>query len=120
MYRRTKNITKNKAQSVAEYAIFLGVIALVFIGMNAYVKRGIAGRLKDAADFPLHAKEKLGYPTNNFSVNATQYEPLYAFHTTQTNHDSTSNARMYRGGSMQTITNSNGTVASTEIISDTY
>jgi uncharacterized protein (UPF0333 family) len=39
-----------RAQSTLEYAILIGVIAAALIGMQAYVKRGYSGKLKDGAD----------------------------------------------------------------------
>jgi len=42
---------KNKASIFMEYAIMLGAIAMVFVAMNTYVKRGYQARLKDMTDY---------------------------------------------------------------------
>ena len=41
---------RNKAQSTAEYAILIGLVVGVLVVMQTYLKRGIQGRVKDAAD----------------------------------------------------------------------
>ncbi len=40
----------SKAQSVSEYAILIGIITLALVGMQVYMKRGIQGVVKMAAD----------------------------------------------------------------------
>ena len=40
---------KTKAQSILEYAAFLGIITLAFIAMRVYLQRGLQGKLKDMA-----------------------------------------------------------------------
>lgn len=42
-------ITRRKAQSLAEYAIILSIVAAALVGMSFYVKRGIQGRVRDLA-----------------------------------------------------------------------
>ena len=42
-------IRKN-GQTVAEYVILLGLVAAAFIAMQAYMKRGVQGRLRDLAE----------------------------------------------------------------------
>lgn len=46
-----KNHKKQAAASFLEYAIILGVVSVVLIGMNTYIKRGIQGRLKEMTDY---------------------------------------------------------------------
>lgn len=41
---------KDKAQSTLEYAVIMAVIAAAIIATSIYVKRGIAGKFKRAAD----------------------------------------------------------------------
>ncbi len=41
---------KRTGDSLAEYALILGVVTLAFIGMNTYIKRGFQGRMKDMSD----------------------------------------------------------------------
>lgn len=40
-----------KAQSIMEYAIVLGLVSIVFVTMNIYVKRNVQGKVKDLTDF---------------------------------------------------------------------
>ncbi|MFH1202537.1 MAG: hypothetical protein V1674_06585 [Candidatus Omnitrophota bacterium] len=44
------NLFKNKAQSLNEYAILIGILAAALLIMQAPVKRLIQGRLKDVSD----------------------------------------------------------------------
>jgi len=39
-----------KADSLAEYALVLGIVSLALIGMNMYIKRGFQGRMKEMSD----------------------------------------------------------------------
>ncbi len=47
MFRRKR---KSKAQSLTEYALFLGVVGMAFITLQVYMKRGIQAVIKVAAD----------------------------------------------------------------------
>jgi len=42
--------TKNNAQSIAEYSLFLTLVAAALLTMQVYMKRGFQGVLKFAAD----------------------------------------------------------------------
>jgi Flp pilus assembly pilin Flp len=42
---------KKRGSTLMEYAMILGVVSVVFIGMNTYIKRGLQGRLKEMTDF---------------------------------------------------------------------
>ena len=39
-----------KGQSISEYAVLIGLITLALVGMQVYMKRGIQGVVKVAAD----------------------------------------------------------------------
>lgn len=75
---------KIKAQSVSEYSLFLAIVLIAIIAMNAYIKRGLQGRYKDVADLPMKAiasqvasaKTAKSIPASY--VAPTQYEPSYA------------------------------------------
>lgn len=41
---------RNKAQGILEYAVFIAVIVAALVGMQIYIKRGMQGRLRQAAD----------------------------------------------------------------------
>lgn len=43
-------LKKNRAQSTLEYAILIVVVIMALIGIQAYLKRGIQGRMRDSAD----------------------------------------------------------------------
>lgn len=40
-----------KGGSILEYSIMLGVVILIFMGMNTYIKRGFQNRVKDMTDY---------------------------------------------------------------------
>jgi len=64
---------KKRGQTLQEYVILLGLVAVAFIAMQTYMKRGAQGRLKDLAD----------------QISAKQYEPT----------DTVSNTMIERTGS---------------------
>jgi len=40
-----------RGQSFVDLALIIGVVGLVFIGMQIYIKRGIQGKVKDLTDY---------------------------------------------------------------------
>lgn len=67
-----------KAQSTAEYAILIGLVVAVAIGMQTYFKRGIQGRVKDEADaytVAIAADTNWGNITGTAATLSDQYEP---------------------------------------------
>ncbi|MBL7081309.1 MAG: hypothetical protein ISS44_01910 [Candidatus Omnitrophica bacterium] len=54
-----------KGQSIWEYAFVLGLVALAFIGMNMYFKRGLQGRLKDLADSQISKEQYVSTGTKS-------------------------------------------------------
>lgn len=44
-------VRKIRGGSILEYSLMLGVVILVFMGMNTYVKRGFQARVKDMTDY---------------------------------------------------------------------
>jgi len=68
---------KNKAQSTAEYVIVLGLIVGAVIAMQTYVKRGMQGRIKNAADYVDNSAEQLTGAEVVPQFEAGQYEPYY-------------------------------------------
>jgi Flp pilus assembly pilin Flp len=64
-------LNNKRGQSTAEYAILIGVVIAAVIGMQAWVRRSISGKIHDAA---LNAGTVVaGYPTNLFTTD--QFEP---------------------------------------------
>ena len=58
-----------RGQSVAEYAVLIGVVIAAIVGMQLYVKRSLQGKVKAVAD--RFADDRTGVPTPR------QYEPYY-------------------------------------------
>ncbi|MDO8489128.1 MAG: hypothetical protein Q7S42_03345 [Candidatus Omnitrophota bacterium] len=46
-----RGIEFSRGQSLVDLAIIIGVVGLVFIGMQTYIKRGIQGKVKDLTDY---------------------------------------------------------------------
>ncbi len=70
MFRWLRN---QKGQSTAEYAIVIGLIIAATVAMQAYVKRGLQGRVKNAVDHVVGGD--VGGSTLTFS--GEQYEPTF-------------------------------------------
>lgn len=64
---------KNKSASIyVEYAVILGVVALAFVAMNLYMKRGLQGRLADMSDHFISASHEAdANPTAILTSNTT-------------------------------------------------
>jgi hypothetical protein len=50
----------NRGQSLVDLALIIGVVGLVFIGMQTYIKRGVQGRVRDLANYILSEKQDGG------------------------------------------------------------
>jgi hypothetical protein len=57
-------------QSTAEYAILIGVVIAVAVGMQLYVKRGLQSKFKGVVD-------QLNFDTSPAGKAVLQYEPYY-------------------------------------------
>lgn len=45
-----RKLSRNKAQTILEYAILIGVVVAGIMAMQVYLKRGLQGRIKSSAD----------------------------------------------------------------------
>jgi hypothetical protein len=90
-----------KAQSTAEYVVVLGLVAAVAIAMQAYVKRGLQGRIKDAVDYVDNTGQ-----TNGTGVQFTGdlFDPGYISSNFDTRRQSRERAEMQAGGGITTTT----------------
>ena len=59
-----------RGQSVAEYAILIGVVIAAVVGMQLYVKRGLQGKAKAVVD-------DFATATRGGIASPQQYEPYY-------------------------------------------
>ena len=94
---------RGKAQSITEYAILLSIVALVFVGMQIYVRRGLQGRLRDTSDFITAAmKEKVGPRPPGAAADAKEYtnqfEPDYRQSVKEITQHSSLRQRLLEGG----------------------
>jgi len=55
-----KRVFLHRGQNFLDLALIIGVVGLVFIGMEAYIKRGIQGKVKDATDFIISDTQSAG------------------------------------------------------------
>jgi hypothetical protein len=47
-----------KAQNFTELALIIGVLGIVLLGMEIYIKRGVSGKIKDLTDHIISADQK--------------------------------------------------------------
>jgi uncharacterized protein (UPF0333 family) len=59
-----------KAQSTLEYAVIIAVVVGALLAMQAYIKRGISGRLRTASD-DIGEQFSAGYSNITLSTNTT-------------------------------------------------
>lgn len=46
-----KLISLRKGQNLVDLALLIGIVGLVVIGMEAYIRRGVQGKVKDLTDY---------------------------------------------------------------------
>jgi len=63
-------LIKRRAQSTLEYALIVAVVVGALIAMQVYVKRGLQGRLKSAAD-DMGEQYSPGHTTGTITVTTT-------------------------------------------------
>ena len=63
-------LRKNKGQSTLEYAILVVVVIMALIGIQAYLKRGIQGRMKDASD---QIGDQFSSDSSTYNITSTSY-----------------------------------------------
>lgn len=91
-----------KGQNLAEVALVIGMLGLVLVGMQVYIKRSIQGKVKDLADVMVGHQE--GYPTDTSSV---------IVYPSTTNFSSNSDSRVVeiQGGRRSTTASDNSTTS---------
>ncbi len=86
-----------RGQSTGEWAILLGVVVAMLIGMQIYVRRGLNARMKDGSDsVTKFVLNKFG--KNNPTAAELQVEPYYASSSFDVTQNSTSRMKEDTGG----------------------
>ncbi len=67
----------NRAQASLEYALLAALIIAALVGMQVYIKRSVAGKIKDSTDQVSGG--------NLFSANSSNYQ--YSFNSSSVSHD---------------------------------
>jgi Flp pilus assembly pilin Flp len=70
---------KQKSQGLAEYAVILAIVAAALIAMQMYMKRGIQGAVKIAADRLGSQQIYLYHPREQTSSNTISFEDRYGW-----------------------------------------
>ncbi|MCX5698281.1 MAG: hypothetical protein NTX01_01080 [Candidatus Omnitrophica bacterium] len=64
-----------RGQNLADLALIIGVVGLAFIGMEAYIRRGVQGKVKDLTDYIISDKQSAGEDAvdsnTSFSLDST-------------------------------------------------
>ena len=60
-----RGIFFRRGQNLAELALIIGIVGLVFIGMEIYVKRGMQGKVKNLADYIISDKQSAEAPNED-------------------------------------------------------
>lgn len=102
-----KNILSKRGQNLTEIVLLIGIVSLVFIGMEVYFKRGLNGRVKDLTD-SLIGKKQAAYQqdTSGLKINTSVADSVF---------NSTATVEEVSGGgkSLQSTENSNVDYSST-------
>jgi hypothetical protein len=60
-----------KGQNLAEVALVIGVLGIVLIGMQTYIKRGLQGKIKDLADNMVGKQEAYPNDASKLIINSS-------------------------------------------------
>lgn len=94
---------KNKGDSLAEYALILGIVSLALIGMNIYIKRGVQGRIKQMSDKFISSEQLVEMDPTTVANSLT----------TITTPENKVERRLLGGGAIQTGASDNTTISIT-------
>ncbi|MBF0483766.1 MAG: hypothetical protein HQL25_03560 [Candidatus Omnitrophica bacterium] len=79
------NERRNRGQSTLEYAILIIIIAAALLSIQAYIKRGLQGRLKSATD-DIGGQYSVGNTrVNKISTKVTKTEETFNLGVSKTN-----------------------------------
>ncbi len=84
-----------RGQNLVDLALIIGVVGLVFIGMETYIKRSVQGKLKDLTDYIVSDKQS----TEEGAVNRNSELTL----------DSTMTEEVFKGGRRKLTGNEDAT-----------
>lgn len=89
---------KRKGQSIAEYAVVLGLVVAAVMAMQVYVGRGLKARIKSGTDAFNTADATITVGTNTATFkNQSQYEPYYLVSEYDTYQESVEQEHMKEG-----------------------
>jgi len=60
-------LSGRNGQSTLEYALIIAVVIAAFLAINAYMKRGIQGKLRESID-EIGEQYSAGYTTSNYTI----------------------------------------------------
>lgn len=78
---KTAKASFKKGQSLTEVALIIGVVGLVFIGMEVYAKRGLQGKVKDLTDNMIGA-EQAAYQEDTSGLEVNKSDSTLTFGST--------------------------------------
>ncbi len=91
-------LSKNRAQSTAEYAILIAIVIGAAVAMQVYVKRGLQGRVHEVVRSVGDATLTDGTDTVVNPLTGNQYEPYYNRSALTSTRDTTMTDSMAAGG----------------------
>lgn len=92
-----KWIRNKKAQNTAEYAIVIGLVVAVAIGMQTYIKRGLQGRIADAVN---HVGAGADVGGTDLTFSGQQFEPTFRDSSYDTTTDASETMNTALGGAV--------------------
>lgn len=104
--RRKRNHKNIIANAILEYAVTLGIVAAVFVGMNIYMKRGIQAKLKDMTDYFIS------------DTQIEEIDPSTTFHESSQNRQTSSGTirqRFIGGGTREVVSSRDDIVAESRV-----
>jgi Flp pilus assembly pilin Flp len=83
-----------RGQNLVELALLLGLVGLVLIGMQTYLKRSVQGKVKDLTDAIVSNQQSAIQPGVDVVTSSTS---SFALHSTLTSTESTGGGRRFLG-----------------------
>lgn len=77
--KRRESYLNFTGSSFMEYAIVIGIVSLLLIGMNIYIKRGVQAKVKDMTDYFITNKQEaeINPSTKTESVSYPRYDSAF-------------------------------------------
>ncbi|MBU0547990.1 MAG: hypothetical protein KJ710_01095 [Candidatus Omnitrophica bacterium] len=96
-------VSFKKGQNLTEAVVIIGIVGLVFVGMQVYVKRGVQGKVKDLTDNMIGTEQE-AYQEDTSGLEINESASTFTSSSTIASNDSLGGAKSLIANEATTVT----------------